>query len=60
MDKITKRNTKVSLNGFNLQKENDRLFLFRGDEQISRFGENVNATKVCKQIIISRKCSKNK
>lgn len=57
MDKITRRSTKVSLNGFNLQKEDDRLFLFRGDDQIYPLGGNINATEVCKQIIISKKCS---
>ena len=60
MDKIIAGSTKVSLNGFNLQKENDRLFLFRGDEQISPFGKNIDATKVCKQVIISKECFKNK
>jgi len=60
MDKITKRSTKVSLNGFNLQKENERLFLFRGDEQIGPFSESVDAAKICKRIVISKKCLKKR
>ena len=60
MDEITRRSTKVSLNGLNFQKENDRLFLFCGDEQIGPFGEDIDATKICKRIVISKECLKNK
>ena len=60
MDEIIRGSTKVNLDGFNLQKENNRLFLFNGNEQIGPLDENIDATKVCKDIVTSKKYLNNK
>lgn len=60
MEKVIGRRKKVSLNGINIKKENGTLLLFNGDEQIGPFGENVDATKICKRIVVSKKYLKKR
>ena len=64
MEKVIGKSTKVSLNGFNIQKDNGTFFLFHANEQITPFDENIDATKVCRSMCISsianKKHSKSK
>ena len=60
MEKVTGRRKKVSLNGISIKKVKGILLLFNGKEQIGPFGKNVDAITICLQIVISKKCLKNK
>lgn len=60
MEKVIGKSTKVSLNGFNIRKDNGTLLLFCGDEQISPFDENGDAMKVCRSMCICKDITNKK
>ena len=60
MERIVGKRKKIGLSGFNIQKKSGTLLLFNGNEQIGPFGEDIDATKICKRIVISKECLKKR